>query len=182
MCIFNLVTRFEFWRFQKIGRNLKVRKTILIFLIVGVSLTGCTTVIKKDADAGLVLTATTESTLPVYHLGLPIKNKQEAISAALANLEKSRLRYQHVPEVVSVEKMNVEDARRQFKERDITIFGGRTAGTLVWVVLFEGEWQIIPPNPSHTETPPPFTHGCVYVIMDASDGGEAEVGGIECSP
>jgi len=176
------IIQLGFRRTEEVDRTFIVRKFILIFLIVGISLTGCTTLIERSADTELAPTATPEITLPHYLSGQPITNQQEAISAALDNLKKSRLHYQSVPKVVSAEKKKAKDARKQFKEEGITVCERRSDDTMVWVVLFEGEWQIIPPNPSHTETPPPFTQGCVYVIMDASDGGEAEVGGIDCTP
>ncbi|RUA16307.1 MAG: hypothetical protein DSY55_04395 [Clostridia bacterium] len=149
---------------------------------MGIGLTGCTTLGKQAVETKLVLTATPKIPLPGYHLGPPIQNQQEAISAALANLEQSRLHYQRISKVISAEKMRAGHARRQLKEKGVTAFEGRAKDIMVWVVLFEGAWQIIPPNPSHAETPPPLTHGCVYVIMNASDGGNAEVGGFECSP
>jgi hypothetical protein len=123
-----------------------------------------------------------EATVPTYRDGSPIANQQIAISAAQTNLQRSRLRYTTMPQVVSVEQLKLEDAHKRVAQPGVNISEDRPGNTMVWLVIFEGEWQIVPPDPGHTATPALSTHGCMYVIMNAGDGGRAEVGGIPCAP
>jgi len=125
---------------------------------------------------------TPEATVSTYRDGSPIANQQTAISAAQTNLLRSRLRYTNMPQVVSVEQLKLEDALRRVAQPGVNISEDRPGNTMVWLVIVEGEWQIVPPDPGHTATPAPSTHGCMYVMMNASDGGRAEVGGIACAP
>jgi hypothetical protein len=126
-------------------------------------------------------TSIPEATLPAYRPGSPVGNQQVAVSAARVSLQQSRLRYIHTPKVVSVEQLKLEDARKRVAQPGVIVSEDRLGDTMVWLVIFEGEWQIVPPDPGHTATPAPSTHGCVYVIMNASDGGRTEVSGVACA-
>lgn len=56
----------------------------------------------------------------------------------------------------------------------------RSGDTPVWLAIFEGDWLVVPPDPAHTITPGPAFHGCTYVLLQASDSGRTEIGGIPC--
>ncbi len=136
-----------------------------------------------DVERRRTSTPALTATLPAYHPGLPISSREEAISAALAYLNQSRLHYRRPPQVIFVEKMKAADAHRRLREKGVNTFDNEKEGTTrVWLVIFQGAWQVLPPDPSHSETPPPLAPGCVYVIMDARDGGEAALAGIDCDP
>jgi len=163
-----------------------VRGVIPILWIIvsaAVSLTGCSIPAKEDRATQTVTIATLipEATLPAYRPGAPIANPQEVVNIARVSLEQSRLRYVNTPKVVSVEQLKLQDARKRVAQPGVIVSEDRPGDTIVWLVIFEGEWQIIPPDPGHAATPAPPVHGCTYVIMNASDGGQAEVGGVACA-
>lgn len=157
---------------------------VVIIVSITVSLAGCSIPAQEVVATPTVTVAPLipEATVPTYRDGSPIANQQIAISAAQTNLQRSRLRYTTVPQVVSVEQLKLEDAHKQVAQPGVNISEDRPGSTMVWLVIFAGEWQIVPPDPGHTATPAPSTHGCMYVMMNASDGGRAEVGGIPCAP
>ena len=86
------------------------------------------------------------------------------------------------PRVVAVEELALAEARRRMTCAGVSTDEDRAVDTPVWLVIFEGEWQIFPPDPLHTITPAPPSHGCVNVILDANDSGRSEVCNIECAP
>jgi len=156
---------------------------LLIIVSAAVSLAGCSIPAKEGMATQTVTVATSipEATLPAYRHGSPIANQQVAMSAARLSLEQSRLRYINTPKVVFVEQLKLEDAHKRVAQPGVIVSEDRPGDTMVWLVIFEGEWQIVPPDPGHTATPAPSTHGCMYVMMNASDGGRAEVGGVACA-
>lgn len=180
-----LISGVEFLRSEgiELARSLKEGiRFLLIMVPVVVCLGGCSIAVKVDPTTQPLPVATpvSEMTPPAYRPGSPIVGQQAAISAARVSLEQSRLRYINAPKVVSVEQIKLEDAHKRVAQLGLSISEDRPGDTMVWLVIFEGEWQIIPPDPRHTATPAPPIHGCAYVIMNASDGERAEVGGIEC--
>jgi hypothetical protein len=128
------------------------------------------------------LTPVSTQTLEHFRFDSPIKNKMEAVIAARVTLSGTRLRANANPQIVSVEELALAEARRRVARPGVSVNEDRPADTPVWLIVFEGEWQVFPPDPSHTITPPPPSHGCVYVLLDANDPGRGEVGAIECAP
>lgn len=85
-----------------------------------------------------------------------------------------------MPRVASVQELALAEAQRRVAQAGVSSYDDRPSDTLVWLVIFQGEWQVFPPDPLHTITPPPASVGCVYVLMDAKDPGRSQVGSIEC--
>jgi hypothetical protein len=79
------------------------------------------------------------------------------------------------------EEVVLEDALKRVGLPGSHSSDDRPGDTVVWLVIFEGEWQVFLPNPEHTFTPPPPNHGCVYVSMDAKDSALYYVGGFDCA-
>jgi hypothetical protein len=128
------------------------------------------------------LTPIPESTLAAYDWQAPIENKLQAVVAGLAKLGTTRLQYASTPKVISVEKISLEEAHRRTDQIGVIENEIRPAAMLVWLVVFEGEYQIIPPDPEHTITPPSPAHGCSFVIMDPNDPSGSEIGTMDCPP
>ncbi len=128
------------------------------------------------------LTPVSTQTLAAFRSDSPIENKMEAAIAARSTLSGTRLRFTLDPRIVSVEELALAVARRRVARAGVSINEDRPANTPVWLIVFEGEWQVFPPDPSHTITPASPSHGCVYVLLDANDPGRSEVGPIECAP
>ena len=108
----------------------------------------------------------------------------DAVIHARLSLDTTRLSSTEEPKVVLAEEMRLEDAGRRVARRGSPVYEGRPADTKVWLVLFEGDWQVTgpPPDPEHPITPESPSHGCVYVIIDVNQGGQGEIGTTECSP
>lgn len=157
---------------------------LLIIVSAAVSIAGCSIPAKEGTATQTVTVAPSipETTLPAYRPGSLIASPQEAVNVARVSMEQSRLRYVNTPKVVSTEQLKLEDAHKRVAQPGVIISEDRPSDTIVWLVIFEGEWQIVPPDPGHAATPVPPVHGCAYVIMNASDGGRVEVGGVACVP
>lgn len=144
-----------------------IRKIELALFLVLISfsiitlLTSCSNLNNPTtaAEESLYLTPIPEETLAAYQEGDPIESKLQAVIAARAYLETTRLRSTAEPKVISVVEENPN----------------------VWKIVFEGEWLINPPDPNQTFTPPPPEHGCVYVTIVGADQVRIEIGTIACS-
>ena len=127
-----------------------------------------------------------QDTLNAYQVRLPIDNKMEAVIVARRDLDTNiYMSYTEQPTVVSVEEMRLEDALKRVAQPGVSNASEERLGDMkVWLVIFEGEWQIIvPPAPEHpVVTPEPSSHGCVYVIINQNDSSHYEGGTMECSP
>lgn len=141
----------------------QAKKIIIPLVVISLSLVivfaSCSK-IKTPTEDATYLTPIPDETLAEFKEGTPITSKLQAVIAARAYLETTRLHSTTEPKVITV----VEEQSR------------------VWKIIFEGDWLVIPPDPDHTFTPPPPEHGCVYMIIDASDLVVSKLGTIECSP
>ncbi len=102
---------------------------------------------------------------PIDIDGLP-PDQQKIVEEAQRFLGTSRIEFQSPPQVIRLEKTTNARALRYINRNDSLLFGRKDAENApVWLVMFEGEMRIIPPDPTHTLTPGPFTHQCVYVMI-----------------
>jgi hypothetical protein len=130
----------------------------------------------------LYLTPIPQSTIAAYTEDMPIKNKQDAAIAAQAILSSTRLEYEELPRVTFVENLSLEEAHQKVTQSQPGEYSSedRPGNTRVWLVLLEGDWRIVPPDPEHVYTPEPLTHGCTFVIIDRKND-RTEIGTINCS-
>ncbi len=114
---------------------------------------------------GFMVGCSSQST-PIDTEHLP-PEQQKIVTEAQRFLGASRLEFQAPPQLIRIEKTTHARARRFIDRHDSLSFGKKKgANSPVWLVVFEGEMRIIPPDPLRTFTPGPFTHQCVYVIVD----------------
>ena len=93
--------------------------------------------------------------------------QQEIVIEAQRFLSSSRTEFQSPPQIILLEKTTRSKAlKRMASSEEIVNVTHNSGKNQVWLVLFEGEMRVIPPNPLHTWTPGPFTHQCVYVLID----------------
>ncbi len=94
--------------------------------------------------------------------------QQAAIQKARQMLASSRLEFQSPPQLIAIEETDLEAAQERMTPEgaEPPPTKNQEAKMQVWLALFAGELRIIPPDPSHTLTPPPFTHRCVYVLVN----------------
>ena len=157
----------------------------VFFALTLVLLLGCSTLAGQDSatEDTAYLTPVPRETLQAYQFDTPIRNKMEAVIAARLSLDTTRLEYTEELKVVLAEEMSFEDASRRVAQPGFlhVINTEEIPGdTKVWLVLFEGDWQMTGPAPEEPATPVPPTHGCVYFII-ALDNSHGEFGTTECS-
>ena len=113
---------------------------------------------------------------------MPIRNKLDAAIAAQALLSSTRLEYEELPRVMYVENLPLEEVHEKVRQMQPGEYFSedRPGNTRVWLVLFEGEWRVVPPDPEHVYTPEPLAHGCAFVIIDRNYD-HSEIGTIKCS-
>lgn len=157
-------------------------------VIAAILLTGCSTFAGQGSatEDTAYLTKIPQETLSAYQFDTPIRNKMDAVIAARLSLDTTRLEHTEEPNVVYVEEMRFEDARRRVAQPGFlnVINTEEIPGdTKVWLVLFEGDWRMTGPPPEEPVTPGPPTHGCVYIIiLDPNDLMRTQFGTTKCSP
>lgn len=154
------------------------RGGILLVLLIGGLATGL--LIWRALNPIVDHTPIPAATLAAYRPGSPVEDANQAFVAAQFSLGTTRLH--------AVGDILPYDAQvmRYAEAKAFTIPPGATDYTTypgdarVWLVLFEGEWQIQSPVPEPTSAK--FQPGCVYVILSAQDSSGLGAGGVrECA-
>src|SRR3990172_5958055 len=157
--------------------NWIIRKAESVGLIVTalILIMGCSPFSGQGAatEDTAYLTPIPKETLQAYQFGPPVRNKMEAVIAARRSLDNDiYMYYTEQPAVLSVEEMRLADALKRVTQAGvINTSEERLGDKQVWLVLFEGEWQVIVPSaPGHpVVTPEPPSHECVYIIINQND-------------
>ena len=163
-------------------------ESIVLIVIATILLTGCSTFAGQGAatEDTAYLTPIPRETLQAYQWDTPVRNKMDAVILARLSLDTTALIYTEEPKVVLAEEMSCEDARKHIIQPGVINTDEDQPGDMkVWLVIFEGDWQISGPPPAGTEhpvTPEPVPYGCVYVIIDQNGSCHGEIGTTECSP
>ena len=156
-------------------------ESIVLIVIAAILLMGCSTFTGQSTatEDTAYLTPIPRETLQAYQWDTPVGNKMDAVILARLSLDTTRLSFTEEPKVVLAEKMRLEDARKHIVQPGVINTYEDTSGDAkVWLVIFEGEWQMTGPPPEHPVTPEPASHGCVFVII----GSQGEIGTTECTP
>jgi hypothetical protein len=127
------------------------------------------------------LTPIPESTLMAYQAGTPIANKLQAVTAARVLLSTSRMENIQPSEVIDVQRITLAEAKKKAEIPGVESFKDIPPETPVWFVVFKGTWQLHPPSPGITVTPPPPYQGCQYVWIAEANNGYAATGNIDCN-
>jgi len=147
---------------------------VLVLVCIVVVVGGC-----AQAENNLYLSPIPQETLSAYREGMPVETRLQAVIAAQAFLQTTRLEYTSQPGVISVEEMPLDLAHEKVREPGTTVNEDRPGDTKVWLVLFAGEWRVIPPAPRSDFTPGPPAPGCAFVILDPKSG-RHEMGTLGC--
>ena len=121
-----------------------------------------------------------ESTLMAFRSGTPIANKVQAVIAARVLVSQTRMESLQPSEVIFVERMTLAEAKKKAAKPGTESYEDIPADTPVWFVVFKGAWQVHPPSPGQTVTPPPPFYGCQYVWTTENGNGYAATGYIDC--
>jgi hypothetical protein len=160
----------------------------ITILTAAILMVGCSTFAKQGTatEDTAYLTPIPRETLDAYQWDTPVRNKMDAVIAARLSLDTTRLEYTEEPKVVLAEEMRFDDARRRVAQPGFlnVINTEEIPGDAnVWLVLFEGDWQMTGPPPEEPVTPEPPSHGCVYIIiLDPNDLMRTQFGTTKCSP
>jgi hypothetical protein len=128
-------------------------------------------------DATATAAFTPGLTLTPGAFGPPITSQEDAIETGRKYLSTTRLSPVGIPSVLWVEKLDSKNAYDLVGQSN---FGPQPRSVLVWLVIFEGDWLVIPPVISPTmETAAPH-HGCVYTIFVPYHGSGSSVGECKC--
>lgn len=152
---------------------------IWICLILLTSCTGIPFRLLREDQS--YLTPIPESTLKAYQQETPITTKLQAVIAARVLLSTSRMEDIQPPQVIYVQRMTLAEAIKKTEKPGVQTFENIPAQTPVWLVIFQGDWQLHPPLPGVTATPLPPFHGCQYVWIAESNNGYAATGDIGCA-
>ena len=120
------------------------------------------------------------ATLAAFQSGVPIENPTQALVAAQLYLGTTRL--YAMGEILPYDAQSVRyaEALACTTQPGTTDYTSHPEDARVWLVLFEGQWQI--ESLFQDTTPVAPQPGCVYVILNAQDGSGMGAGGIrECA-
>jgi hypothetical protein len=120
-----------------------------------------------------------EATAGPYRLGSPVETKIEAVSVGSQLLQAPGFKWIGSPRVVLAEQMTYAEAntRMGLGEAQYDVWPEETS---VWLVVFQGQWKLIPVNPA-TPSPPSMSYeGCVMTIFAARDGSLISKGDAVC--
>ncbi len=149
-----------------------------LFLTVIILNLGASCAVYQDNS---YLTPIPMSTLHAYGETRAVGGKLQPVNEAWLMLPASRLEFRDTPRVILVEELALEEAHQKvgIPRPGEYLFEDRPGSTRVWLVVFEAEARLIPPDPEHTFTPGPFLPGCTYVIVDQE--GRRELGSRGCA-
>ena len=174
-------------KLQEINWTIGKAASVVPIVIAIILLTGCLALAGQGAEIEdtAYLTPIPRETLQAYQFGSPVRNKMDAVILARLSLDTTRLSFTEEPKVVLAEKMRLEDARKHIVQPGVINTYEDTSGDAkVWLVIFEGDWEITSgplldsEHPVTPGTPGPPSHGCVFVII----GSQGEIGTTECIP
>ncbi len=151
----------------------------LILLVISACLLsmGC-----SASEESVYLTPVSAATLSTYKIGAPVKNKLDAVIFARIHMQDWRIGSVGDPQVIYAEQIRSEEVYQKLGRRAADDF---PKNTMVWLVIFEGEWQLIFPMPDEqgivSTSEPPY-HGCAFYLFAANGEGPTTGGTIPCPP
>jgi len=146
-----------------------------------ISFAGCTratleTTPKKETT---YLEPIPDATLSAFHRGSTIENKLDAVIAARLELgSPPHFKPVGLVKTLFAEKSNLSGAYALLGSSGNYSAPNWVEGTVVWLVVFESDIQVIPPG---EYTPNPPFHGCSYVLLAAASESGGEMGGVDCA-
>lgn len=145
--------------------------TVLIALLLMSSLSSCSIVFPETEDTAY-LTPIPEETLWLIPVEKPIRHRFDATVAARQAIATTRIHPEEPLHVIYVEKQSFGDAAKRLNKPV-----DRSADLEVWLVVFKGKIQIVPPMSE--PTPGAGDVGCAYAIID-SEGNSYSMGTVSC--
>jgi hypothetical protein len=126
--------------------------------------------LRSGIEDDTYLTPIPENTWTAYREKRPISNQFDAVLEATQYVYYSRMTFtQGPPKVVFTEEMTLAEAKNLIPKdpSEVSSYEDRPDDTKVWLIIFEGSWQIHPPDGELL----PLESGCIYTIIDANQMG-----------
>ena len=93
------------------------------------------------------------------------------------DLRTNHISWLEAPETIYIDHLTYQEAINFIKQGDTSIQNDSiTEDEQVWLVMFKGKMTV---TPSKCRESVPYT-GCLYAILDASDGTEKKSGSVAC--
>jgi hypothetical protein len=126
------------------------------------------------------LTPTPSATPGSYQPGSPVETRTDAITvASKLSEEPGGVQWIESPQTVFAEEMSYAKAveRLGVGEGEYDLWPPETR---VWLVVFKGQWQLVPLDPSQASPQPLNYEGCAFVLFAARDGKWMAMGDAVC--
>ena len=115
--------------------------------------------------------------LDAYQSGASVETDLQAVICARCILRANRISWLEAPETIFVDRTTYQEAINFINQTEALIDNDSVAkDEQVWLVMFKGKMTV---TPSQCSESAPYT-GCVYAILDASDGMEKNSGSVAC--
>ena len=161
------------------AKNKKVL-AVLVAMIGSIFLVNCL-ISTETPESNVYLTPIPKSTWEAYREKRPLNTKYDAVLEATQYIYYSRMTFtQSPPRVVFAEEMTLVDAKNLIPKDpgEVYSYEDRPDDTKVWLVIFEGSWQIAPPDGDLL----PLESGCIYTIIDANQMSHNQGRTAKCQP
>jgi hypothetical protein len=148
----------------------------LIAVALFLAQSACNGAIPTGGDTSY-LTPIPEETVWAYEHQGSIEGKMEAVIIAQRELYTTRLDFTGLPRAIYVEEMSYRGAMQMVGDSAEENLGDKR----VWLVVFEGEYQVVPPG--EDPTPGAEDRGCAFAILSAAGEhalGLARMGTVSC--
>jgi hypothetical protein len=146
-----------------------------VCVIIAIMNSGCSMIRDMTEDKSY-LTPVPQATIDAYLLDQPLNTKLQAVIAAQKGILTFHRNWIRQPIAIYAEKMIYKDAiNRVDKPGSTDYYDSTPSDTLIWLVVFKGEWTYT--EPLGTVTPP--LSGCAFAIINV-DGNEMRAGDSSC--
>ena len=125
--------------------------------------TGC------SAPRSVSVSTPVENAAPAAPAGGPaLTGNSEAVSVALRIYEREGTRWLEPPQAVYVEQMSYADVHKMLPMSGDPQESGWAAETLMWMVVFRGQWRLLPYGQTQGAPAPTIYKGCTFVVFTAA--------------
>ena len=120
-----------------------------------------------------------EATSGPFHLGSAVTTKAQAVTVGNLLLQNPLFKWIGSPRPVLVEEMTYADAVKAVGVGEPN-YDRWPADTMVWLVIFQGQWQLTPLDPNNPSPAPVTYEGCLLSMLAAQDGSMVSLGDAVC--
>src|SRR5512140_2479131 len=100
----------------------------------------------------------------------PAGGNSEAVNTALSIYERDGTRWLEPPQAVYVKQMSYAEVHKLVPMHTDPQESGRDAGTQMWMVVFRGQWRLLPYGQTQGAPAPTVYQGCTFVVFTAAAG------------